>query len=151
MKKLTLLLILLLPTLLHAQGFRGFFQPADKAIELNTVRSVGAAPNMNTWMFRPNVFITASAIQFGGGEPVMVSFKSSGMGISYGNFTTVNDKAYCSYSVNASVLTSVILGGETSTEWGAAVTGDVFNKLIGVGVGYLDGHTLLLLTVSYSF
>ena len=152
MKKLLLIILTtLLPVIIYGQSFRGFFQPADKAIELNEIRSVGAAPSSRTVMFRPNVFITAEAVRFGGGEPQMVAFKSSGMGISCGWFSDVDGKAYCNYSVNASLLTSVILGGETSTEWGAAVTADVFNKLIGVGVGYLDCHPLLLLTVSYSF
>jgi hypothetical protein len=63
----------------------------------------------------------------------------------------VDGKAYCNYSVNACLLTEVSLSGEISTSFGAAITADVFNKIIGAGVGYLDKHPMLLLTVSYSF
>lgn len=81
----------------------------------------------------------------------MQTLSSVGTGVSYGNFTQVNGQPYCNYSLNAALLTQIKLDGVTSTNFGAAITGDVFNKFIGAGVGYIDKHVLFLTSVSVSF
>jgi hypothetical protein len=48
-------------------------------------------------------------------------------------------------------LTSVEIGGAQTTKLGGAVTVDVFNKIMGLGIGYIDKKAMLLTTISYSF
>jgi hypothetical protein len=100
-------------------------------------------------LFRPAFVLTAFAIDFSEKPAALTSLTSAGLGISYGKFST--DDAYCYYSVNALLLTEYKFGGTESVKVGAAITVDAYNKLIGAGVGYINGHVMPLITLSHSF
>jgi predicted small secreted protein len=100
-------------------------------------------------LFRPAVTLTAFAIDFSEKPANLASFTSAGLGLSYGKFST--EDAYCYYSVNALLLTEYKIGGTEGIKVGAAITVDAYNKLIGAGVGYINGHVMPLITLSHSF
>lgn len=125
--------------------FGGFFKPVDELVS----KTKGEATPQ--WLFRPYLSLTGMAVQFGGGETQVNSFNSVGLGVSYDRLTLVNDKAYCNLSVGASFLSQVELNGVINPKFGLAGTVSVFNKMFGVGIGYLDKHPMLLLNFSYSF
>jgi|ERR1035437_2658654 predicted small secreted protein len=100
-------------------------------------------------LFRPAITLTAFAIDFSQKPANLSSFTSAGFGLSYGKFSTID--AYCYYSVNALLLTDYKIGGTEGIKVGAAITVDAYNKLIGAGVGYINGHVMPLITLSYSF
>jgi|YelNatPaOPRAMG01_1025707.scaffolds.fasta_scaffold56367_2 hypothetical protein len=152
MKKLIFgLLFLALAITTQAQSpFKGFFKPvATNPVFTNQSAILGGGTGV--WLFRPSVSLTAVAVQFGGAQPVVQSLSSVGTGVSYGNFTQINGQPYCNYSVNAILLTSVKIDGVTSPKFGAAITADAFNKLVGAGVGFVDNHFLFLTSISISF
>lgn len=149
MKKIYFTLAFLLCALfVNAQ----FFTPVDKVVreKLHRQSFMLTEQTGNVWLIRPSVSLTAVAIQFGEKTEVL-ALNSVGTGISYGKFTLIDGKSYCNFSVNAALLTQVILNEETSLNMGGAIVADVFNKAIGFGVGYLDKHVMLLTTLSYSF
>ena len=100
-------------------------------------------------LFRPSISLTAFAIDFSNKPAALTSLTSAGLGISYGKFSTID--AYCYYSVNVLLLTEYKFGGTESVKVGAAITVDAYNKLIGAGVGYINGHVMPLITLSHSF
>jgi predicted small secreted protein len=109
-----------------------------------------ALPTTNMqFLFRPTITLTAFAIDFSNKPAALTSLTSAGLGISYGKFSTID--AYCYYSVNALLLTEYKFGGTESVKVGAAITVDAYNKLIGAGVGYINGHVMPLITLSHSF
>jgi hypothetical protein len=130
--------------------WKGFFKPVSTVLPKTYSASLSATAATSEWLFRPSVTVTAYAIQFGP-QAQSQSLSSVGTGISYGNFSQVNGQAYCNYSFNALLLTRINIGGQTSTTFGAALTGDVFNKIIGLGIGYINNKAMLLTTLSYSF
>ena len=143
-------LLLTFAITINAQSpFKGFFKPVSTNLVFANQSAILGGTDI--WLFRPSISLTAVAVQFGGGQPVMQTLSSVGTGISYGNFTQIDGKPYCNYSVNVALLTQIKIDGVTSANFGAALTGDVFNKLIGAGVGYIDKHVLLLTSVSISF
>jgi hypothetical protein len=149
-----IILLLLAVGVTNAQDgkFSGFFKPVDQVVQGVAMRADQPADaSFTTWIFRPSVTLTAFAIDFREKPALAKSFTSFGFGLSYGKFTTINEKAYCNFSANALLLTSVKIGDVQSAAVGGAVTVDVFNKLLGVGVGYLDKSFMLLTTLSYSF
>jgi hypothetical protein len=154
MKKLIIITILACMTFfIQAQTspFKGFFKPAKEVVQTNYMVSSDVNAATSHWVFRPSLTLTAVAIQLGGSQPLSQSLKSVGTGISYANFSVVNGNPYCNYSLNASLLTQIVLSGQTSETFGASLTADVFNKVIGAGLGYLNQKVFLLTTISYSF
>ena len=101
--------------------------------------------------------LTALAFDLNTNKPLAQSLQSIGTGISYGKFETIDNTPYCDYSFNAALLTKVNINGDNSPGFGGSLTVDVFNKTVGLGVGYLgqngfaNGHVLLLTSISYSF
>jgi hypothetical protein len=164
MKKKILLIItlLLLAIALSAQSpWRGFVKPVKSVVEVNNQEmkemsfkfsnSDSLIITPTTYMlFRPAFTITFAAIDLSEKPAVVKSLESAGVGISYGKFSS-KDNAYCYYSVNALLLTSYKIGGVESVKIGGAITADIFNKIIGGGVGYIDGHFMPLITISHSF
>lgn len=151
-KTLTMVALLLIVGSASAQSpWSGFFKPV-KLDQINTI-SLKSTDELSTyaWLFRPSATLTAVAIDFSSGSVKSQSLSSVGLGVSYGKFSTVEDKAYCTYSFNALLLTSVKIGDEQSAALGGAVTVDAFNKLVGFGVGYIDKSLMMLTTISYSF
>jgi hypothetical protein len=153
MKKLLLIAIVCAFAISANAQLKGFFSPIDNVVvERSSIKDVGVRlGDVSPWLLRPYFSLTAAAIQFGGGTPKTYALNSFGLGVSYGKYGEVNTKAYCYYSVNLSLLTQVELSGVMSTAFGGALTIDVFDKIIGIGVGYLDKHVMLLTTISYSF
>lgn len=134
-------------------SFQGFFKPINLQNEIVTLKSEGsqAEVNKDRWLFRPSAAISALAIDLKEKDPISKSLTAVGIGLSYGKYQLIEDNIYCTYSFNLFGLTSIEIGGETKTNIGIAGTVDVFNKFIGVGVGYVDKRVLLLNTISYSF
>jgi hypothetical protein len=153
-KTLTIIALLLIVGTASAQSrWSGFFEPVKKE-RLNTIQLKSSKDGIfetGAWLFRPSATLTAVAIDFSSGSVTSQSLSSVGLGVSYGKFSTVEEKAYCTYSFNALLLTSVKIGDEQSTSLGGAVTIDAFNKLVGFGVGYIDKSFMMLTTISYSF
>jgi hypothetical protein len=148
------LILLLTVTFANAQSpWSGFFKPVttDAVYSQLSVKGTDDATSGSVWLFRPSATLTAMAIDFSEKPALSKSLSSVGFGLSYGKFTTIDDKAYCTWSANALLLTSIKLGEVESTALGAALTVDVFNKFIGAGVGYLDKSFMFLTTISVSF
>ena len=149
------ILMFVLSAGVDAQKWDGFFKPADAVVKASIVKAADTDEVKPAWFFRPSVSLTAMAIDFSQDEPVSLSLSAMGFGISYGKFTTVNDQAYCNYSFNLALLTTMDFANSQETHMGVSGTVDVFNKLVGAGVGaYLDAgkvKPLLLMTISYSF
>jgi len=143
MNKLLICLLLFVATSVSAQKFEGFFKP----VTVETVKAKGLFDDA-TWLFRPNVAMTAIAFNFKSKENY--SLNSAGFGLSLSKFTVVNEQSYCQFSVNASLLTSVKLNETASTSFGGSLTVSVFNKLVGAGIGYIDKSLVFLTTISYS-
>jgi len=131
----------------------GFFKPVDVVLDSKATFKATDEPviDKGIWLFRPSVALTAVAFDFSGKDPVSVSLNTLGFGASYGKYSEVNEVAYCTYSFNAFLLTSVEIGGAQTTKLGGEVTVDVFNKIMGLGIGYIDKKAMLLTTISYSF
>lgn len=134
--------------------WQDFFKPVtvNRVYDQLALRAdQGATDESNVWLFRPAAALTAVAIDLSEKPAVNKSLSSVGIGISYGKFSDIENKAYCTYSINALLLTAIEIGGTQSTTIGGALTVDVFNKLIGGGVGYINNSFMLLTTLSYSF
>lgn len=143
--------LLLLCGSLQAQSpWGGFFKPSDVVVKQVQSRAE-VTEATNVWLFRPAVSLTALAVDFSEKPVLSHSLSSLGFGLSYGRFTTVNEKAYCNLSVNGLLLTSVKLGDVESAAIGGAVTLGLFDQLLQVGVGYLDKSFMLLTGVAISF
>lgn len=166
MKKKILLIVMLLflaVTLCAQSPWRGFIKPVKSVVEvnnqeLNEMRYKLVSSNSDSliitpttyMLFRPALTITFAAIDLSEKPAVVKSLESAGVGISYGKFSA-KDNAYCYYSINALLLTSYKIGGVESVKIGGAITADIFNKFVGGGVGYIDGHFMPLITISHSF
>jgi len=154
-----LAMLFLIPSAAFSQGGPGFFKPmtgyaVQQKIEMRNIslRAEGEQIEVKAaWFLRPAVALTAVAVDLST-RPVTTSTLSSvGTGVSYGKFSIVEGADYCNFSVNALLLTGVVLKDQVSTKIGGAVVADAFNKLVGLGLGYLDGSVVLLTTISYSF
>ena len=126
--------------------FHGFFKPKT-ALTVHYLKADNQA-STSIWLFRPELSMTALAIQLGGSEPVVQSFNSIGSGISYANID--NSTGYCNYSFNAMLITKVNIGNISAVNFGGALTFDVYNKFISLGISYVSGHTYLISQISYS-
>jgi hypothetical protein len=116
-----------------------------------TVNSDTVVINPTTFFIvRPSVVATLAAIDFSQTPAKFTSLSFVGFGLSLGKYSA-DDKAYCYYSVNGLVLTSIKIGDTETAKLGFAVTADVYNKLFGGGIGYINGHVMPLITMSYSF
>jgi hypothetical protein len=136
---------------LNAQNkFSGFFRPIDEVVQNKTIERGGEITN-HELIFRPAVVINAYALNLSEKSPVSTSFQSAGLGLSYGDYSTVNDKAYCNYSVNALIMTGITIGDNTKANIGFGLTFDVFDKFIGVGAAFIDKDFYLMLPISISF
>ena len=117
-----------------------FFQPIDQVVKENPVAK-GEGDNYQ-FHWRPTVSLNAYAVNLNDTD-VTTSFTSAGIGVSYGKYSIVNDKAYCTFSVNGLLMTSVKIGDTTETDFGLGVTVDVFDKFIGIGTAYIGKDFLL--------
>lgn len=151
MKKIVLILsTLLFAVSINAQNpFKGFFQSTNSAVQNELfIRSNDVKPVI---LIRTYVSMTASAVQFGGGKPVVNALNSTGIGLTLGKFSDQNGKAYCDWALNGSLLTQVNLNGVQSLTMGGALSVGLFDNVLAVGVGYLDKHPMLLIGVGYNF
>lgn len=152
MKKLILSVVIAfgIISVSNAQSlFQGFFKSDEVAVKEQMIKNRDLAGEFAKLPFivRPAVFGTLTGVQFGGGKPEVKAFDIFGLGVSLTKYSTVNEKVWCDYSFNATVITTV----NGTFKVGGAVTVDAFNKVIGIGVGYIDNHPMLLTTFSYSF
>jgi len=136
-------------------GFsQNLFKPLSTVVPYE-IKAKGIVPKAGEnvlpaiWMPRIAASITAIAVDFSESPALTVPLSSLGFGMSYGKYVVANEKPYCQFSVNALLLTQIKIGEEVSTKLGGALTVDVFNKLIGIGIGYVDKKALLLTTVSF--
>ena len=164
-KKASVVLILIsLSVFANAQSpWSGFLKPVNENPILKSQNlkaslyseADSTSTTSGSWLFRPSLSLTAVLVDLKTKD--ISSMTSVGTGISYGNFTTTNGTAYCNYSFNASLLTKVDISGTTTANFGAAISGDIFNKTIGLLVGYLgtsgfaNGHIVIGTSFSYSF
>ncbi len=134
-----------------AQGpFNGFFKPTDENIKVAASRAdVPLKSVQDVWLMRPYVYITAQAYNIK--DKTTGSLIAQGLGISYGKYSTVNEKAWCNLSVNASLLTQVQIGDVVDMKFGGAISVGLFDNLLSIGAGYVDKNFLLLLGVGYTF
>jgi hypothetical protein len=121
----------------------------------STATTVTTATTSTTFLFRPSVAVTGVLFDLKTKETQTLT--GAGIGISYGSYTVTNGVSYCNYSFNASLLTQVKINSTTTANFGAAASIDVFNKVVGLLVGYLgtsgfaNGHMVVGTTFSYSF
>jgi len=151
-KKAAAILILVGMTgIVSAQGpFTGFFKSTDQNIKAIAARQDVPVEGITKQMLlRPYVNITAQAYNFK--DKTVGSFLAQGMGLSYGLYSAVNNKAWCNFSVNASLLTQIQLGDVIDTEFGGALSVGLFDNLLSIGTGYVDKQFLLLFGVGYTF
>lgn len=134
-----------------AQGpFNGFFKSTDQNVKSYSFRTeVPVESVQNLWLMRPYWNITAQAYNIK--DKTTGSFMAQGMGLSYGNYSTVNNKAWCNLSVNASLLTQVQIGDVVDMQFGGALSVGLFDNLLSIGAGYVNKQALLLLGVGYTF
>jgi hypothetical protein len=157
MKKVIILTscLLLMAVSLNAQSFKRFFGSIDQVVaaqqEVMARAKDTQADIEKVFLPRLSLSVTGFGLSFGGGKPTTQSFNSAGLGISYGEYTTVNGEAYCNYSFNIALLLAVEITGSTDVHAGVIGTVDVFNKFVGIGIGYLNKHPMLITSFSYSF
>jgi hypothetical protein len=118
--------------------FKGFFKPVTIESQSQrksaiSITDVAITPN---WLFRPTWSINALKLQSDGKQTFSSEFTSPAIGISYQEFTTVNEKPYCQFAVNGLVLFNIDKTTQSPINLGAAVTVGVFNNIISVGAGY---------------
>lgn len=147
----------------QSSPWSGFLKPVSEnshlklsKYSLTATDSTYISTTTGTWLFRPSLSLTAVLVDLKTKE--IETLTSVGTGLSYGNYTTSSSgTAYCSYSFNASLLTQVSISGTTTANFGGAISADVFNKTIGLLIGYLgtsgfaDGHIVIGTSFSYSF
>jgi hypothetical protein len=154
-----MLLLLCINITSSAQGsFHNFWKSTKHCIVLDpsaaklNILTDTTIDYISKWSFKPAATLTAVAIDVSDiKNSLSQSLSSIGLGLRYGNYETVDNTAYCNYSFNALLLTSIKIGETTSTKLGGAITVDVFNNLLGGGIGYINNKLLLLTTISYSF
>lgn len=140
--------------------WKGFFKSVAqnenfKTLKADVTGTVTSSTKTDAFLFRPSVTITGVLFDLKTKETQTLT--GAGVGISYGSYTVTNGSSYCNYSFNASLLTSVKINDETTANFGAAASIDVFNKVVGLLVGYLgtsgfaNGHMVVGTTFSYSF
>lgn len=151
MKKLILSVVIVFGIILgsNAQNpFQGFFKTDNIVVKEQMIKNRSLIDLTKLpFIVRPAVFGTLTGVQFGGGKPEVKAFDIFGAGLSLAKYSTVDEKVWCDYSFNATVITTV----NGNFKVGGAITVDAFNKVIGIGVGYIDNHPMLLTTFSYSF
>ena len=151
------LLIMLLSTGASAQSsWNGFLGPLDKAVKEKQValKADGEDANKPVFMFRPAAALTAVLVEFNSDTPLSSSLSAIGFGVSYGKYThTLDGENYCNFAINGSLWTSMLIGEDADTKMGLSVTGEVLNRLIGLGpVLYLDaGKPKVGLAVNLSY
>jgi hypothetical protein len=140
--------------------WKGFFKPVAqnenfKTLKADATGTITSTTKTEAFLFRPSVTVTGVLFDLKTKETQTLT--GAGVGLSYGNYTVTNGSSYCNYSFNASLLTSVKINDETTANFGAAGSIDVFNKVVGLLVGYLgtngfaNGHMVIGTTFSYSF
>jgi chromate transport protein ChrA len=142
--------------------FDGFFNPIAqnenfkvKKLQLDSTTTLTTPVASTSFLFRPSVAVTGVLFDLKTKETQTLT--GAGFGISYGSYTVTNGVSYCNYSFNASLLTAIKINDETTANFGVAASVDVFNKVVGLLVGYLgtsgfaDGHIVAGTTFSYSF
>ena len=149
MKKIiTILALMVITVAVQSQNpFHGFFK-STKALTCNYLLS-DKGTSTNQWLFRPEIAITAAAIEFDKPQPVIQAFNSFGVGLSYASIN--NSTGYCNFSANLALLTKIKIGETINTDFGLAATADVYNKFFGIGIGWIPGHFYLLNQISINF
>jgi hypothetical protein len=141
-------------------AWNGFFKPVAqnenfKVLKLSVDSTITSTSKTSAFLFRPSVTVTGVLFDLKTKETQTLT--GAGVGVSYGSYTVTNGTSYCNYSFNASLLTQIKINDETTANFGAAVSVDVFNKVVGLLVGYLgtngfaNGHMVVGTTFSYSF
>jgi hypothetical protein len=142
-------ILLLAVSAINAQSFSGFLKPSDQVVKSIVLRDDGQEVIKPILLFRPYVAMTAQAYNL---KDKTVGFlNGAGFGLSYGKYTPVNDKAWCNWSVNATLLTQVSIGDVMEAKVGPAVSLGLLDNLFSAGVGYVDKKVLLLFGVGYTF
>lgn len=150
MKRLALLLSVLLIGLM---GYSQMFKPLSKVVPYE-IKSKGISPVEgdvilpSVWLPRIAASVSALSVNLSEKGAISKPLSALGFGCSYGKYVVANDKPYCMFSINALLITQIKVGEEYSPKLGGAVTFDVLNKFIGLGVGYVDKSALLLINVS---
>jgi hypothetical protein len=153
-KPLLILALLFGSFALQAQdkAFDGFFKPLKQVVNTELAKENGEITTKPVIKFRTAFAISALAIELSEKTPVTKSFSAAGLGLSLGKYITNGENPYCQYSVNAGFLTTMDFADVTNTKLGFSLTGDVFNKVFGAGLGtYFDQGKpkwLLLFNVS---
>jgi hypothetical protein len=153
----TILLLLIFSIGANAQSkFTGFFGPINKAVKDRQVslKAEGASTVTSVFLFRPSASLTAVLIEFNSPTPLSHSLSAIGFGVSYGKYTLdASGNSYCNYAVNGSLWTSMLIGENVGSKMGLSVTGEILNRLIGLGpILYLDaGKPKLGLAVNLSY
>lgn len=151
---LTIAILLIGSFAMKAQDkpFDGFFKPLKQVVNTEMTKDNGEISNKPIVKFRTSFAVSAIAIELSEKTPVTKSFSAAGLGLSAGKYTTDGEKPYCLYSVNAAFLTAMDFNDVTNTNLGFSLTGDVYNKVFGAGIGtYFDQGKpkfLLLFNVS---
>lgn len=148
MKKIILfpIAMLMFTIAINAQGpWQGFpFKPLQ-SLELPSVREEGVNPYR--WIFRPAVELNTTAIDLKADPITTQPLSSGGAGLSFGKYIDNNGDLWCSFSVNAVLMTGIRLNGqEVDTQVGIAGFVDVLNKFFGIGVGWWPGGRVVVLT-----
>lgn len=131
--------------------FKGFFKPAQLALQDPKLKSFSVEPGTSKWLFRPAVFVTADAIKFEGGAAVTQPLSSIGTGISYSNYISLNGEPYSQLSVSALIMTNINLNGTSLTSMGGGLIVGAWNGLINAGYGNIGGKSYLLLGTQLKF
>jgi len=147
---LSILIFALCTTLMNAQNpFKGFFEPKNQAV--SQALSVPLTLNTtNTWLFRPAASLTAIDVTIKNGVAVTQPFGAAGVGLEYGEYTTVNGSAYCLVAVDALLITNYSLNNTSFTGLGGALTIKAFN-LASLGIGYVNNSVHILAGITYNF
>lgn len=145
MKKLFLILLLMLPLTVMAQGpFEGFFKP-----KIGTPYLVKAEGDKSfEWFFRPAATLTA--VQFNYNKELGMfessTFSSAGLGLGFQHYVEKNGVQVNNFGFNALVM----LDGSYTDESNAGIAGAItFNALsfVSVGCGYnFTGKQFFILT-----
>jgi hypothetical protein len=144
MKRLIIILLMLLPLTVAAQGF---FKPVpDDIINNKNERGVSS-----TWLFRPVVQL--SAMQITVGNPTTVQALSSlGTGVSYAHFTEANGVPYQNIAANLLILFGTEVTDVSPLKMSVAGTVTLWQYMsIGCGYNFMDKSFFILTGISYSF
>ena len=137
-----------------SQAWQGFLKPVDKNLFGQTFESEDGRTTLNLasetssiWLIRGQAEVTAMRMtrdketKKWDGDPL----SAVGFGLSYGNFILANGEPYCRVSIDALLMTTTMINGESFgigpgvfvTLWERMKFGvDYLNKKVGIDIGY---------------